>query len=247
MKVSIITVALNAENTIQDTIDSVKSQTYPDIEYILLDGDSNDATLEIIQKNLDVIDRWISEKDRGIYDAMNKGIQMANGEIIAFLNADDIYAYPDAVNDMVQLFKKKKVDSCYADLVYVSHKNPDNVLRKWKSGRYKNGMFKNGWMPPHPTFLVKKDIYEKYGMFNLELGTAADYEIMLRFLHKHKISVAYLPKTLIKMRTGGVSNESILNRIRANKNDRKAWAINGLKPKFYTPILKPLRKLHQYF
>jgi glycosyltransferase involved in cell wall biosynthesis len=246
MKVTIVTVAHNAQDTLQDTIDSVRSQTYPDIEYIILDGGSRDATLDIIQNNSDAIDQWVSEEDRGIYDAMNKGIQMANGEVIAFLNADDIYAYPAAISDMLRLLKKKNVDSCYADLVYISESNSDNILRKWKSGRYQKGMFKNGWMPPHPTFLVKKEIYEKYGMFKLELGTAADYEIMLRFLHKHKISVAYLPKTLIKMRAGGVSNESIVNRILANKNDRKAWRVNQLKPKFYTLFLKPLRKIDQF-
>lgn len=246
MKVSIITVSYNAEQTLQDTIDSVRSQNYPDIEYIILDGDSNDSTLKIIQNNSDVVDKWVSEKDKGIYEAMNKGIQMATGEVIAFLNADDIYAYPTAVFDMVQLLKKKNVDSCYADLVYIRKKNSNNILRKWKSGHYQKGMFKNGWMPPHPTFFVKKNIYEKYGMFNLDLGTAADYEIMLRFLHKHKISVAYHPKTLIKMRAGGVSNKSIINRIKANKNDRKAWRINSLKPRFYTFLLKPLRKINQY-
>lgn len=246
MKISIITVSHNSALTLQDTIDSVRSQSYTSIEYIIIDGNSTDSTQEIIKKNNDIIDKWISEDDRGIYDAMNTGIEIASGEIIAFLNADDILAYSNAVKDVMHHFETKNVDSCYADLVYVEEENIDKVLRKWKSGQYEEGMFLKGWMPPHPTFFVKKRIYEKYGFFNLDLGTAADYEIMLRFLHKYKISVAYLPKTVIKMRMGGVSNRSIFNRLKANKNDRKAWKVNDLKPKAYTLFLKPLRKLNQF-
>jgi glycosyltransferase involved in cell wall biosynthesis len=246
MKISIITVTHNAVDTLQDTIDSVASQDYPNVEHIIVDGKSEDSTLDIIQKNTETIGQWVSEKDEGIYDAMNKGIQMASGDVIAFLNADDFYTYPQAVGDMVQKMKDKDVDSCYADLEYVSAGDKTSVIRKWRSGEYHSNSFNMGWMPPHPTFFVKKEIYEKYGNFNLDLGTAADYEIMLRFLHKYQISATYLPKTIIKMRAGGVSNRTLFHRIAANKNDRKAWLVNNLKPQFYTLIFKPLRKIGQF-
>ena len=246
MKISVITVCHNSQESLQDTIDSVASQDYPDLEHIIVDGKSEDSTLEIIQKNIETIGQWISEKDEGIYDAMNKGIQLATGDVIAFLNADDFYAYPQAVGDMVQKMKDEDVDSCYADLEYVSAEDETRVIRKWRSGVCHSNSFNMGWMPPHPTFFVRREIYHKYGLFNLDLGTAADYEIMLRFLHKYKISTAYLPKTIIKMRTGGVSNRSLFNRIAANKNDRKAWLVNNLKPQFYTLFLKPLRKVGQF-
>lgn len=246
MKITIITVTKSDARTIQQTIDSVQFQSYPHIEYIVIDGNSDDSTLEIIQKNSEFIDQWISEKDKGIYDAMNKGIQMATGEIISFLNADDFFTYREAVSDMVECMIQKKADSCYADIEYVDRMKTDKILRSWTSGEYQEDLFLKGWMPPHPTFFVRKKIYEKYGTYNLACGTAADYEIMLRFLHKYNISVAYLPKSIIRMRVGGVSNASWINRLKANKNDRKAWKINGLKPKFYTLWLKPLKKVSQF-
>jgi len=246
MKVTIITVSHNSAQTIQDTINSVRAQNYSNIEYIIIDGNSSDSTKAILRKNTTCIHEWVSEEDRGIYDAMNKGLEMATGDIIAFLNADDFFTYPGAVKDMVKYLKKENAASCYADLAYVDSKNTEKVLRKWVSGEYSDGMFLKGWMPPHPTFFVKKEVYQKYGGFKLDLGTAADYEIMLRFLHKHKISVAYLPKTIIKMRAGGVSNASLWSRLKANHIDRKAWKVNGLKPKLFTIPLKPLRKIVQY-
>ena len=247
MKVSIITITYNSESTLIDTIDSVLNQTYKDIEYIIIDGKSTDSTVSIIHSYKDKISKFISEKDNGLYDALNKGIAMATGDVIGVLHSDDFYTNYQVIEKVVQTFKLNHADAVYADLFYVDKKNVDKILRKWKSGSYKHGMFVNGWMPPHPTFFVRRHCYEKYGSFNLDLISAADYELMLRFVHKHQIKLAYLPEFIIKMRVGGLSNASLSNRIRANKEDRKAWLMNGLKPKFHTIYLKPLRKIIQLF
>ena len=247
MKVSIITITYNSESTLIDTIDSVLNQTYTDIEYIIVDGKSSDSTVSIIHSYKDKISKFISEKDNGLYDALNKGIAMATGDIIGVLHSDDFYTNHQVIEKVVQTFNLNQADAVYADLFYVDKTNVDKILRKWKSGNYKHGMFVNGWMPPHPTFFVRRHCYEKYGSFNLDLVSAADYELMLRFVHKHQIKLAYLPEFIIKMRAGGLSNASLSNRIRANKEDRKAWLMNGLKPKFHTLYLKPLRKIIQLF
>lgn len=247
MKVSIITITYNSESTLIDTIDSVLNQTYTDIEYIIIDGKSTDSTVSIIHSYKDKISKFISEKDNGLYDALNKGISMATGDIIGVLHSDDFYTNHQVIEKVVQIFNLNQADAVYADLFYVDKTNIDKILRKWKSGNYKHGMFVNGWMPPHPTFFVRRHCYEKYGSFNLDLVSAADYELMLRFVHKHQIKLAYLPEFIIKMRAGGLSNASLSNRIRANQEDRKAWLMNGLKPKFHTLYLKPLRKIIQLF
>lgn len=246
-KVSIITVCFNSAETIDDTIQSVVNQSYKNIEYIIVDGLSNDNTLEIVKKYQNNIAKIISEKDKGLYDAINKGIKMATGEIISILNSDDLYQDKEVINDIVNLFETKNLDASYGDLVYVDRLNTDKVIRYWKSGKYKEGMFFKGWMPPHPTFFVKKNIYDQLGAFNLELKSAADYEIMLRFIHKHKIKLGYLPKVIVRMRVGGMSNVSLNNRIKANREDKKAWIINGIKPKPYTLLFKPLSKISQFF
>ena len=244
MKVSIITISYNSEETIEDTIRSVVNQDYPNIEYIIIDGASTDSTLSIVKKYEDDIAKIISEPDKGIYDAMNKGVEAATGDIIGILNSDDIYASDKVISSIVNTIGEK--DSVYADLVYVDRENTDKITRYWKSGEYKEGLFKKGWMPPHPTFFLRKECYNKYGVYNLELKSAADYELMLRMIHKHKISVAYLPETITKMRVGGQSNVTLKNRIKANKEDRKAWVINGLKPGPLTLTMKPVRKITQF-
>lgn len=246
-KVSIITVCYNSAETIEDTIQSVINQTYPNIEYIIVDGLSNDNTLEIVDKYKTQITKIVSEKDNGLYDAINKGVKLASGDIVAILNSDDFYIDNNVITDVVSKMKEEDSDTLYADLYYVNAIDTNKVVRNWVSGKYKSGSFYNGWMPPHPTFFVKKEVYNKYGIFNLELKSAADYELMLRFIHKHKCSISYLPRTVVRMRVGGVSNESLLNRLKANREDKKAWEINGLKPKPYTLLFKPLSKLGQFF
>ncbi|MCE6987717.1 glycosyltransferase family 2 protein [Dyadobacter sp. CY323] len=244
MKVSILTVVYNGAATIRHCIESVLKQDYSDIEYIIVDGGSTDGTQEIVQSYGSRITRFISEPDSGIYDAMNKGIQLASGDVIGILNADDYYAFPTVISEMAQVMSSGPFDGIYGDLEYVdSH---ETVKRKWISGQYEPGAFLNGWMPPHPTFFVKKEAYRNHGQFRLDLGSAADYELMLRFVHKAGVRIGYLPKVLVKMRVGGVSNSTLKNRIAANRNDLKAWEINGLRPRFYTLWLKPLRKIWQF-
>lgn len=247
MKVSIITITYNSEATLKDTIESVINQTYKNIEYIFIDGKSTDHTISIIKSFGDKISTLISEKDNGLYDALNKGIAIATGDVIGILHSDDFYTNTNVIQNIVSVFDKSNADAVYADLYYVDKNNTNQIHRKWKSGNYKYGMFLNGWMPPHPTFFVKRTIYEKFGSFNLTLTSAADYELMLRLIHKHKIKLAYLPEFIIKMRVGGKSNITFKNRIRANKEDRLAWKLNNVKPYFYTLYLKPLRKIIQLF
>lgn len=248
LTVSIITVSYNSENTIRETIESIINQDYPSIEYIIIDGNSKDSTMDIIRSYGSKIQRVISEPDKGIYDAMNKGIRLASGDIVGILNSDDYYVDGTIISTVAACFKEAKVDAVYSDLLYINKiKNNEKVVRYWKSGAYKKNKFLFGWMPPHPTFFVKKSVYNSYGDFNLALKSAADYEIMLRFLYKHSISCTYLPKITVKMRTGGISNASLKNRIRANKEDRRAWQINKIRPYFFTLYLKPLLKISQYF
>lgn len=246
MKISIITVTYNSAATLEQTIQSVISQTYPDIEYIIVDGKSSDETLQIIDKYKSGISKFVSEKDKGLYDAINKGIGLCNGEIIGILHSDDFYIDNKVIEKYAELFSKTSCDAVYSDLYYVDKTDTNKIIRKWKSGNYKSNAFVNGWMPPHPTFFVKKACYQQLGKFDLQFTSAADYELMLRFIHKHKIKIAYLPEYTVKMRVGGKSNESVKNRINANMEDRKAWAVNELKPRFYTLYLKPLRKIFQF-
>jgi glycosyltransferase involved in cell wall biosynthesis len=246
MKVSIITISYNSAETIEDTIKSVVSQDYPNIEYIIIDGASKDATLSIVDKYKNKIAKVVSEKDKGIYDAMNKGVQNATGDIIGILNSDDYYYDTTVISEVVRLFELEKTDGLYADLVYVDRTDSDKIIRYWKSGNYKPGKFLQGWMPPHPTFFVKKEVYQNFGLYNTELRSAADYEYMLRVIHKHGISLTYMPRILTKMRVGGMSNVSLKNRWRANMEDRRAWKMNGVKPRWYTLTVKPLSKLLQF-
>lgn len=247
MKVSIITITYNSEATLKDTIESVVNQSYNDIEYIIVDGKSTDNSLSIIESYKDKISKVISEKDKGLYDALNKGIALATGDLIGIIHSDDFYTNNFVIEKIVKSIEENNSDAVYADLYYVDKVYTNKIFRKWKSGNYTYGQFINGWMPPHPTFFAKRSCYEKFGSFNLSFVSAADYELMLRFIHKHKIKLAYLPEFIIKMRVGGKSNVSLKNRIRANNEDRKAWIINGLKPKFYTLYAKPLRKIIQLF
>ena len=244
LKISIITVSYNSESTILDTIQSVNKQDYSNLEYVIVDGLSNDKTLDIINQNHKGV--LLSEKDKGIYDAMNKGIDLATGDVIGILNSDDFYAENMVVSEVAKIFNQKDCDAVYADLLYVDEKDTKKVIRKWISGFYKKNSFLTGWMPPHPTLFLKKEVYNKFGKFNLQLKSAADYELMLRMLYKHNLKVEYLPMVTVHMRTGGQSNSSIKNRIKANKEDRLAWKINGLKPYWFTLYMKPLRKITQF-
>lgn len=247
MKISVITASFNNADTIEETILSVLGQDYADVEYIIVDGASSDGTVEIAGKYKSKISKIVSAKDDGIYFALNKGIALATGEVIAFLHADDCYANAKVLSAVMKEFSEKNVDSVYGDLHYVDRFNGNKVLRNWKSGEYSDGMFLKGWMPPHPAFFLRKSCYDRFGDFNTTFHSAADYELMLRMLHKNKISTFYVQEVLVKMRVGGVSNKTFINRIRANREDRRAWEVNGLNPDLFTMIRKPLSKMKQFF
>jgi glycosyltransferase len=242
--VSIITPSFNSADTIRDTLQSVANQTYPNIEHIVIDGVSVDKTLEIIRKFPKVF--LVSEKDRGIYDAYNKGWKLAKGEIIAFLNADDFYTDSGVVEKMVETLEKKSVEAVWADLDYVDRLNPEKIIRYWKSSDYRAGDFFRGWAPAHPTLFVRRKLYEKFGGFDEQFKIAADYELMLRFLEVNKIVGAYLPETAVKMRVGGMSNKSIKNILRANWEVYLAFKKNNLSRGWLVALLKPLSKLRQF-
>lgn len=245
-KVSIITVLLDNKKYIKDAIESVLSQDYKNIEYLIIDGDSKDGSVEIIESFKDKIHVFISEKDEGVYDALNKGISKASGDIIGLLHSDDFFDHPKVISNIVHEFLKEKVDAVYGDLRYIGNTEKSEIVRIWKAGSYKPNYFYKGWMPPHPTFYVRREVYQKFGSFNTQLKFAADYELMLRFILKHQITLSYIPEFLVKMRVGGASNRNLSNRIKANIEDRKAWKLVEIKPGFLTLVLKPLKKIFQY-
>ena len=246
MKVSIITVVFNGAEHIRDCIDSVLGQTYSDIEYIVVDGKSTDGTIEIVQSYGTKIVRFVSEPDKGLYDAMNKGIRLATGDVVGLLNADDFYRHNRVIANAVALFQKTGSDGVYGDMLYVDRYNTQKLKRYWRSGWYTDNAFAWGWMPGHLSFFARRDLYERYGLFRLDLKSAADYELLLRFIHKNKAKLSYMNEVTIVMREGGISNSSLKNRLRANGEDKLAWELNGMKPYFFTLWLKPLRKLKQF-
>ena len=246
MKISVITVTLNRCDTLRDAIESVLSQTVK-AEHIIVDGGSSDGTLELVRSYGTDIAGLVSEPDHGIYDAMNKGIGLATGDVIGILNADDFFTHPKVLEKVAAAFEEKGVDSVYGDLEYVDPEQTEKVVRVWKAGFFQPQDFLKGWMLPHPTFFVKRCVYEMHGLYQTQFSSAGDYEMMIRLLYKHRISTAYLPEVLVRMRTGGVSNRNLWRRLAANAEDRRAWKVNGIKAPFYTTILKPLRKIEQFF
>ena len=210
MKISIITVCFNSAKTISDTINSVASQDYPAIEHIIVDGASTDDTVDILEKAPSVA-HFVSEPDKGIYDAMNKGIAMATGDVVGILNADDFYLNKSVISQIAQIFNNEDVDACYADLVYVKETDTNKIIRYWRSQPFKPGLFLKGWMPAHPTFFVRSSVYQQHGLFNLNYRIAADVEMLFRLLEVKRINTVYLPETIIKMRLGGTTNKSLKN------------------------------------
>ncbi|WP_272673689.1 glycosyltransferase family 2 protein [Providencia sp. PROV169] len=245
MKISIITATYNSSKTIRDTILSLEKQTYSNIEYIIVDGASSDNTLDIIKEYSTRISTIISEPDKGIYDALNKGIMAATGDIVGFLHSDDVFAYPNAIEDLMSTLVHDKSQAIYADLEYVSKENTENVVRRWISGSYKHENLKKGWMPPHPTFFMKKELYKEHGAFDLNFKISADYDSLLRYLWLHNISVSYLPKVVTKMRIGGESNRSFLNILKKTKEDILALQKNNIFW-VYPLLMKNISKLPQF-
>lgn len=234
MKISIVTVSYNSEKTIKDTIESVLNQTYSNIEYILIDGQSKDNTIDIIKdsernflgKGTEF--KWISEKDNGIYDAINKGIKIATGDVVGILNSDDYYYDNNVVNDIIEAFKNNTIDCIYGNLVYI---DPDSekVTRRWTSKDFVKGLFQKSWTPAHPTFYCKREIYNQYGLYRTDFKIAADVELMYRYLEKNSVVSKYVNRYIVTMRQGGVSSSGLKSTITITKEMKQAFKDNGGK------------------
>jgi glycosyltransferase involved in cell wall biosynthesis len=245
MNITIITPVWNNATTIAHCLHSIVDQT-EDCQHILVDGGSTDDTLDTIDQCPPSNRVIVSEPDQGMYDAINKGLKLATGDVVGVLNSDDFYATNNVFEKVKLAFSDENVDACYGDLRYVGKDDIQKVVRNWHSGEYNAKRFYNGWMPPHPTFFLKRRCYETHGGYRLDLGSAADYELMLRMLLKQGCTANYIPEVLVHMRNDGMSNSSLKNRISANRHDRKAWKVNGTRPYPWTLIAKPLRKLVQW-
>lgn len=245
MRVSLITATYNSAKTLEDTLNSLEQQTYCNIEYIIIDGASIDETLDVVKNKCTKVSRIISEPDKGIYDALNKGIENATGDIIGFLHSDDILAYPEAIKDVVDVFLNSNSDAVYGDLEYVSKNDTSNIVRCWQSGNYSRLKMQFGWMPPHPAYYMKKECYDRLGGFLLDYHISADYESLLRYIWKGGVSVEYIPKVLVRMRVGGASNRSFANIIHKSREDIKAMKAHNVNWPLAL-IGKNLSKLPQF-
>lgn len=245
-KFSIITATFNSDETIKETLKSVVFQENIDVEYIIIDGESTDKTLEIINK-IDESIIVISEKDNGIYDALNKGIKNSHGDVIGFLHSDDLFASNDILEKICLSFEKTCADVVYGDLEYVDKSNTNKIIRKWKSRTFKKELLKRGWMPAHPTVFIKREVYQKHGLFDLNFKIAADYDLMLRIFSDSSLNFAYLPEVVTKMRVGGESNKSLKNIIIKSQEDYKVLRKNNIKNPLCALFLKNVSKIPQFF
>lgn len=244
MRVTLITVCRNVAPVIRETLASVLAQTHPAIELIVIDGASTDGTVAILEEHRATagrrgIDILVSEPDTGIYDAMNKGLARATGEVIGFVNAGDLLMTPETIAQVVDAFQRSHADAVYGDIIMVDEHDIHKVHRTWLSGTYHRANFRRGWMPPHVGTFIRKSVYDRYGHFNTQLRIGADYEILLRFLYKHEVPTVHLRAVLVRFRLGGMSNGSVKHILKANREVRASWGINGLQ----APPLLVTRKL----
>ncbi len=246
MKISIITAVYNNKNQIAEAIESVLNQSYPNIEYIVIDGASTDGTSEIIKSYGNKISKFISEPDEGIYDGLNKGIHQATGDVIGFLHSDDFYLYDQVLEEIVQIFKEKNCDGVYGNLIYVDKEDTNRVVRRWDSGEFKYENLKKGWMPPHPAFFIKREVYKRFGVFDTDFKISADYNFMLKILSSQKFTACYIPNVLYVMRMGGASNKSIKNLWQKSKEDLRALKQNRVGS-VVALFLKNIFKISQFF
>ena len=246
VKISIITVCKNVEAMIGDCIRSVKEQTHDDVEHWIIDGASDDETLEKIKVSGHPDEFLLSEADDGLYQAMNKGLALVSGDVIGFLHADDFYAHPQVLKTVADTMENTSIEACYADLTYVDPDDIDHVVRYWRSEPHHPGLFRKGWMLPHPTFFVRREIYDKLGNFDTQFTIGADWDLLLRFIEVNRIQTKYIPELWIKMRTGGTSNRSLSNIIRNNRQCLKAFGKYGLRPSPIYPFYKLFHRLTQF-
>lgn len=247
MKVSIITATYNSAENIATALKSIASQSYLNIEWVVIDGGSSDNTLEIIKGNYNRDLKIISEKDKGIYDALNKGVELASGDIIGFVHSDDFLASPETISEMVQTFKNRNVDGVYGDLEYVSKTDISKRIRFWKSEQFFSKLLRKGWMPAHPTLFLRTKVYQKHGHFNLKYRIAADYDFILRVFSDSSLSFKYMPEVLMKMRVGGASNRSLKNIKLKSMEDLRALKNNKITNPYGVLLQKNLSKISQFF
>jgi len=245
LRISVITAVYNRVDTIADALDSVQAQTWPHVEHVVIDGASKDGTTQLLEARKDELDVFISERDKGIYDALNKGIANATGDIVGFLHADDLFASDEILAKVAKLFEDPSVGAVYGDLVYVKKEDVSKVVRYWKSGGFSKAKLAHGWMPPHPTLYVRRSIYQELGGFDTQFRIAADYDSMLRYLGKGGVKPSYLPEVMVRMRLGGESNRSFANVMKKSKEDYLALKKNGVGG-IRTLAAKNLRKLPQF-
>lgn len=246
MKITIITCTYNSEKTIADCIASIYNQNYPDIEHIIIDGASKDNTLEIIKTLPRRVTKIVSEPDKGIYHAMNKGINLATGEIVGILNSDDFYASNIIIDKIVKTFQSTGCDTIYGNLDFVAPENTTKVIRHWKSSPFIKGSFTKGWHPPHPTFFVRQAVYKKFGVFDTSLSISADFELMLRLLEKNSISTHFIDETIVKMRYGGASTNSLKGIMIGNKNVIRAFKKNEIDVSPFYTLRRYTSKISQF-
>lgn len=246
MKISIITAVRNSRATLADALDSALAQDHPDKELIVIDGASTDGTLEVVQCYAKQLAHVVSEPDHGIYDALNRGLRLATGEVVGFLHADDRYADNRVLSRIAATLTDPSITACYGDLLYVRQDDPSRVVRYWRAGDYHRQRLAWGWMPPHPTFYARRTVYQQLGGFDTHYHIAADYDCLLRFLGAGRIACAYIPEVLVHMRLGGVSNRSLNKILQKSREDYQALRCNRVGG-WGTLLMKNLRKLPQFF
>lgn len=246
MKVSIVTATYNSSSIISSAIESIIQQSYSNLEWLIIDGASKDNTLSVIKKEYLGDVKILSERDKGIYDALNKGIKLASGDIIGFVHSDDFLASKDILIKIVEAFRNEKTDGIYGDLQYIHKENTSKVIRHWKSQCFYPNLLKKGWMPAHPTLFLRKEVYEKHGLFNLDYKIAADYDLILRVFSDPELRFHYLPEIITKMRVGGASNKSFKNILLKSKEDLKALKANNIENPYRALAYKNFSKLNQF-
>lgn len=249
MTISLITATYNSASTIADTLKSVLEQTYKDIEYWIIDGCSKDGTMDILRHYEPMFGgklHIVSEPDRGIYDAMNKGIARATGDVVGLLNSDDYYTSNDALATIARFFSHNDADAIYGDIHFVNDSNPEKCVRYYSSALFRPWLLRFGFMPAHPSFYVRREVYRKYGTYSLDYKIASDYDLMVRLLYKHRIKTTYIKKDFVTMRTGGISTKSVKNRLLISREDVKACRRNGLYTNIVFISVKYLYKIFEF-
>ncbi|MEE4213096.1 MAG: glycosyltransferase family 2 protein [Parvularcula sp.] len=245
MKISVVTAVFNRADTIRDAIDSVRAQTYRAVEHVIQDGESYDGTLQIVREATDASAIIISEKDDGIYDAINRGIARATGDVIGLMHSDDLFSHNDVLEKIADAFANPRVDGVYGDLQYVAADDVERVIRHWRSGQYRPALLRRGWMPPHPTLYLRREVFENFGIYDTSFQIAADYDAILRYLIMGRITLAYIPEVLVRMRLGGESNRSLGRIVQKSREDLRALKNNGVGG-VGTLAAKNLSKLGQF-